>query len=285
MKEPFIKSNPLIRSVLHKSFEQAMKDLGLPEIPQDMFMNEIKPYLRVAGSLFDDSQDTLNKLWRAIMRGEIIVTESEGETFLLYVRGRIGQKVIDIRFSCRLHTWHIDAVVSMHYQTIRSFPWIYRVAFAVSIVIAGVIGYAIHPSGASVLAASGGSTVNSSASAEAKTSVTGNATAGATTPPADSNGTVNGTANTTQPTPATNTAKTDASKQKTLTFTLKPGMSVHDVSMFLHAHNLIHEDAVKFDMVLKHAGIDRDIRPGKYTFKTGMTQNQILGVLKAKPSK
>ncbi|MFB5190572.1 hypothetical protein [Alicyclobacillus fastidiosus] len=288
MQEAKIKSNPLIRSVVHTSFRKAVSDLGFAPIPKDVFQYEIAPYLRAAGSLFDDSQETLEKLYYAILRGEVVVTETEDETIVFYVRGSVTQRVIDVRLTCRHQQWHVKSVVSMYHRPLLHWNWFYRAAFAVSVVLAGVIGYTLHEPHAAVSATSqslSGQVASSSTSVgQAKT------TNGTAANPANSSAptTGNGTSNSTGASDSTSNASGDSSKAQassSFTFTLKSGMSIHDLSMFLHANHLINEPAVQFDIVLMHAGVDKTIRPGSYTFKSGMTQSQILHVIENGPSK
>ncbi|WAH42130.1 hypothetical protein NZD89_01005 [Alicyclobacillus fastidiosus] len=288
MQEAKIKSNPLIRSVVHTSFRKAVSDLGFASIPKDLFQYEIAPYLRAAGSLFDDSQETLDKLFHAVMRGEVIVTETEDDTIVFYVRGSVTQRVIDVRLSCRHQQWHVKSVVSMYHRPLLRWNWFYRAAFAVSVVLAGVIGYALHEPHAVVSATSQGSSGQaasvSTSLGQAKTTDGASSNTTNSSVPSAGNATSNstGASNSTSNTSGA-TSKTHA--PSSFTFTLKSGMSIHDLSMFLHANHLINEPAVQFDMVLMHAGVDKTIRPGSYTFKSGMTQSQLLQVIEKGPSK
>ncbi|WP_146823641.1 hypothetical protein [Alicyclobacillus suci] len=296
MQDAKLNSNPLIRSVIHTSFRTAVRDLGFPEIPKDSFQREILPYLRAPGSLFDDSPETLEKLWNAILRGEVVVTEMEGDTIVFYVRGSVGQRVLDVRLAWHDLQWHVTSVVSMYHRPLLRWNWFYRIAFAVSVVVAGIIGYAVHTpqsTSKSVSASTGQWDSATTGVGQAKTTVntatnptpsagpqTGNDTSAASA--ASDNPTSSSTGNSTGGSGAGHSTSSTASAY---TFTLRPGMSIHDLSVFLHAHQLIHEPAIQFDMVLKNAGLDRTIRPGRYTFKPGMTKSQILHVIQSGPSK
>ncbi|EPZ53156.1 MULTISPECIES: hypothetical protein [Alicyclobacillus] len=292
MQDAKLNSNPLIRSVIHTSFRTAVRDLGFPEIPKDSFQREISPYLRAPGSLFDDSPETLEKLWNAILRGEVVVTEMEGDTIVFYVRGSVGQRVLDVRLAWHGLQWHVTSVVSMYHRPLLRWNWFYRIAFAVSVVVAGIIGYAVHaPQSASKPATASTGQWDSVTTGVGQAKTTVNTTTNTTTSavPQTGNDTSaasdNTTSNTTGNSTSGGTGHSTSSSASAYTFTLKPGMSIHDLSVFLHAHQLIHEPAVQFDMVLKNAGLDRTIRPGRYTFKPGMTKSQILHVIKSGPSK
>lgn len=273
MQEVYIKSNPLIRSVVHQSLQTAIRNIGLPEFPRETFLAEIAPYVRTSDSLFAEHEKSLDKLWNAVLRGEIVVTEAAGETAIFYVKAVVDRRVMDVRLTCHNQVWHVDAVVSMYEQSIIRWNGLLRVAFAVSVILAGMIGYAVHPSAVEPAAQS--QTQGAATSIKHLTNQTVTAV--------EKNQSQTGTSQN-QTTGFKTSAPVAASQPQTLTFQLKPGMPLHQLSVFLHAHNLIHEAAVKFDMVLKKARVDRTVLPGSYTFHQGMTQAQIVNALKAGPS-
>lgn len=64
-----------------------------------------------------------------------------------------------------------------------------------------------------------------------------------------------------------------------VTFSMKEGMSTYDLTSFLKEEGLI-EDQAAFNQVLTEQGIDTQLRPQDYQFKKGMTQDELLDVLK-----
>lgn len=293
MQDADFNSNPLIRSVLHTSFRNATQNLGFAEIQKERFKQEIAPYLKTSESLFDDSDKTLEKLWQTVMRGEVIVAEMANDVITFYVRGRLGQRAIDVRLICHRQDWHVDAVTSMYHLPFSQWRFVYRGGFVAALVCAAVIGYAVHVPHAVTAKVSSAKATNSLqtlapsvASGQNTTNIGNTSNTAVGTSSNGTNAVASPSTSNTASNTTTNSVGTPIPPPSTLyTFTLKHGMSIHDISVFLHAHNLIHEAAVDFDLQLHHAGIDRTIRPGSYTFKSGMTQNQILSVLRAGPSK
>jgi hypothetical protein len=257
VQEAYIGLNPLIRSTVHESFHRAINSIGLPDFPQNVFFEEITPYLRSPESPFNESEKL--RLWNAIMNGKIIATDVSDNTHVFYVRGMVGTRGIDLRLTHNNHEWHIQTVISMYSHPIFRVPLFQRLAVIGAVVIAAVLGYSLHqptPSAGTSVIANHSSIGSSSVAEQVKTP----------TVPAHS---------------AVNSSKPQV---QIIAFTLAPGMSLHELSKFLYAHHLV-KGAVHFDMVLKRTGIDRHLKPGTYTFKTDMTENQILQVLQHGPSK
>jgi hypothetical protein len=259
VQEAYIGLNPLIRSTVHETFHRAVNSIGLPDFPQDVFFEEITPYLRSPQSPFEENEKL--KLWNAIMHGEIIATEAWENTHVFYVRGMVGTRVIDIRLIHKDHEWHIQSVISMGVRPFFRVPLIQRLAVIAAVVVAAVLGYSFHhpAQGPSVVA-------NRSSLGSSNIATQDNKPA--------------------LPSHSSVDSSVDAKKPQvqTISFTLAHGMSLHELSKFLYAHHLV-KGAVHFDMVLKRTGIDRHLKPGTYTFKTDMTENQILQALQHGPSK
>ncbi|MFD1676482.1 hypothetical protein [Alicyclobacillus fodiniaquatilis] len=269
MQEAYINANPLIRSVVHKPFTEAIRSIGLPAFPQLAFTDSISPYLHVPGSLFEDDEHTRAKLWNSVMHGEVIATDVWDDMPVFYVRGGFGGRCMDVRLIYRDRQWALQSVVSMHHRPLMRTPWFLRLVTIAAIVVAGILGYVLHqPKHAPTPA------VNAMPTTQPKIPSTTPATKqDAKTQPSTQK-------NTTAPT-KTKTAKPPT--PTTFTFTLEPGMPLNDLSKFLNEHHLF-SGIVKFDMAMKNTHIDQAVRPGKYTFKTGMSEKQLLQVLKNGPN-
>jgi hypothetical protein len=253
-----IGSNELLKSAIHKSLTYAITELGLPEFSQEQFTREISPLLRNPLSTIEDSEATRVKLWKSTLRGEVFATEVRNDdTLVLYVRSALRGTVIDLRLTCRNLEWHIEEVISMHSRPIVHSPWFYRATFVGAVIVAGVVGYALHQPTEKVV------TQQVAAVPSASTSVA-QATRAA------------------EPSAKPKTSK--PSPPQTFSFTLSHGMSLYDLCKFLQAHHLV-DNAMGFAMTLKKTGVEKDVHPGTYTFKSGMNESQILQVLKQGPKK
>jgi hypothetical protein len=201
------------------------------------------------------------------LRGKIIATEIWNEEVLVfYVRGGFGGQAVDIRLTCNEGQWHVESVVAVYPRPLFHTPWFYRTASAAAVLVAAVLGYAVHPA--------------SQAAPPTTQPVSQQIASTLTTQPAGTkaNGT-NGAGH-----EASLPSRAEKPTPRTIKFTLSHGTSLFDLCKFLHSQHLV-DDAVKFDMELKKSGADRKIRPGVYTFREGMSESQIIDVLKHGPSK
>jgi hypothetical protein len=267
-------SNPLIQSVVYKSFGHAIKEIGLPEFPEQVFIEEITPRLKFVGSPIPDNQESLMKLWKSILRGKIIATEVWNEEILVfYVRGGFGGNAVDVRLTCKEGQWHVESVVAVYPRPLIHTPWFNRTAYAGLVLLAAILGYAIHHPASDATPAQSQYT----AMTLAQQTETNGSAQGASSP--------SQTNQLAQPSTQQSTQQPESKPTpRTVTFTLSRGMSLYDLSKFLRDQHLV-SDAMKFDMALKKSGADRKIRPGKYTFREGMSESQIIDVLKHGPSK
>jgi hypothetical protein len=257
-------SNPLIQSVVYKSFGHAIKEIGLPEFPEKVFIEEITPRLKFVGSPIPDNQESLMKLWKSILRGKIIATEVWNEEILVfYVRGGFGGDVVDVRLTCQEGGWHVESVVAVYPRPLIHTPWFYRSAYAGLVLLAALLGYALHHPASDATPAESQHTAMTLAQQTAGT-----------------NGSTQGASSPSQPNQSAQQSNQESASKtpRTVTFTLSRGMSLYDLSKFLRDQHLV-DDAMRFDMELKKSGADRKIRPGVYTFREGMSESQISDVL------
>lgn len=263
VQQAYVTSNPLLRSVVHKRFSEAIRESGLPEFPLQGFTEEIPPYLHHPDSLFEEDEKSLSKLWKSILRGEVIATEAwDDEVIMFYVRGGFAGRVMDIRLTCHEHQWHIDSVISMYARPLMRSPWFNRGTFAAALVVAALVGYGVHQptlhSPQSVAASTLAPTqVDNKAQAKGKSS-----------------------ASNTMPVAAK--PKVTHAQPRVVRFTLSLGMPLYNLAEFLYKQHLV-SNAMGFDMLLKNIGLDRDMKPGTYSFHTGMTEKQIIRVLRTGP--
>lgn len=270
-------SNPLVQSIVHASFKRSIKELGLPDFSQERFSTEIPAFLRLPNSLFEDTPETRQKLWSAVMHGEVIAAEiKDNLACVFYVRGYVGSRGIDIRLVCESHGWHIDKVISMYTKKVAGTRWFRRSVFTGAVIVAGLLGYMVHGSQPAVSTGLTGS--YSSAQGSARTVPQ---SVSASKQPSNSS---NRTGSKDKPQAATTKQQTSSKPAvQTLSFTLTEGMPLDDLSQFLKSHHLI-QSAVSFDMLMKNTQADRDVRPGTYHFTTNMTQQQLIQTLKQGPS-
>jgi hypothetical protein len=263
MKQAYVTSNPLIRSVVHKWFSEAIWEIGLPEFPFYGFAEEISPYLHHPDSLFEENEKSLTKLWKSILRGEVIATEVlDDEVFMFYVRGGFAGRVMDVRLTCHKHQWHIDSVISMYSRPLMRSPWFNRGTFAAAVVVAALIGYGVHQP-----------TLHSSQSVAVSTLAATQA---------DNKAQAKGTSSVSNTMPVAAKPNVTRAQPRVVRFTLSLGMPLYNLAEFLYKQHLV-SNAMGVDMLMKKIGIDRDIKPGTYSFHTGMTEKQIIWVLQNRP--
>ncbi|MCL6443228.1 MAG: endolytic transglycosylase MltG [Alicyclobacillus sp.] len=294
MQDPIISSNPLVQSVVHRPFGQAVQEIGLPELPLVQFSREITQHLQGLGSHLDTDAASIRRLWQSVLRGEVIAAEVwNDDAVVFYVRGGLGSTGVDLRLVCQHHAWRIQSITSVYTRPLRKVRWIRMSAYGIVAVLTGILGYSLHRPTASEgretvlrVAAndtqpSGGST-NTSSNSLAVTSNNSAHSAGGSADAGLSRTGSKAASDKSQPV-QTSPSQTETSRPSIYTFTLQQGMPLMTLAQFLAQHHLV-SDAVGFDMAIVHAGIDRNIQPGTYTFRAGMTQAELLQVLRKGPS-
>lgn len=292
--------HPMLSSVVHLPFQAARKDIGCCEFAEQDFNRSITVHLNTLSREFPiESLDT-HKLWQSMTAGEVIAVECKNtETFIFHVRGKISSKYVDMRFSYYKDDWSIEAITSIHNRPIwRSPSRRLYLGMTGGVVLAGLAGFllaghgpALNPQNVQAWASANGYQLvkkdpaqTAALSANMSPNQNGQAAANAV---GQAKTAKSGTG-TTHSQAASNPKKQQPiAKPKpavqTFTFDLRPGMTVHDISVYLAQHHLV-PNAIAFDQVLKNTGVDKKVWPGTYTFKSGMNQNQILQELQSKPS-
>lgn len=266
-EETDMENNQFLRSfvngVMHKSFARAIRYIGLPDLPRQLFIREIKPYLHLTGNGRLTEKKSIVRLWRSTLQGEVIATDIREDVPVLYVRSGLGATGYVMRFILVNGSWRIDSVVSVYERRFVHAPWFRRAAFVSAMAAAVVLGLFLH-----LPVAQPHVLVASSAKPAVKKPLTH-----VTTPrnvPAHAG--------------SAQSAQVHGQTAAVLRFHLAQGMPLGDLSQFLYNQHLV-SNAVAFDMLLKNTGIDKDVQPGTYIFKQGMKVSQILQELKQGPSK
>ncbi|MCL6516733.1 hypothetical protein [Alicyclobacillus sp.] len=269
MTETIYSSNALMQSIVDKPFSRAISDLGLPDLTQPVFAAEMASHLkgRADGYLAHDPA-ALEKMRRAVLRGRVIAAEIwNGDGLVFYVQGHHGGQAVEVRLTCQSGQWKVQAVLGVHPLPWFQSAWFRRVGVASGMLAAAVIGYVLHQPAAPVARAAPTAPVTAATSAAPPTAATAQPAA------ASAEDATNASAGSPAATP----------KPRTVSFTLAPGMPVSKLALFLESEHLV-PDAAAFDRTLKKTGADRTVRPGVYTFQEGMSEDQILQVLKRGPA-
>ncbi|MBL0386024.1 hypothetical protein JJB07_05100 [Tumebacillus sp. ITR2] len=253
----------LLKDTVGKPLRTAMQDLGCPDLPMGLFSDKQVAFLREGiQELPDDDLELERLLIEGAVNGKVI---RSGQTpmgqSLFTVRFRVKKVACVMTFAYYREEWqlhHIDAV-----QT-RFREW-NRLLFG------GVLGSVVTV--LVTLAFWGFGSGDLVAEAKAKGYVV------MTEQQYEEN--VQGG----NPTDATSTAGTTATKdaktpatQETLEFTLQDGAPLSELTGFLKEKGLITDEAA-FGQALTERGIDTQIKPKSYTFKKGMSQEELFTVL------
>ncbi|OFW75618.1 MAG: hypothetical protein A2201_01050 [Alicyclobacillus sp. RIFOXYA1_FULL_53_8] len=257
--------HPLLSSVVHLPFQKAGSDVGCSEFTFKHFQRAIQAHLHILSAQSAMNELEQHKTWQALMHGEVIAVEClDDETLVFHVRGKTFGKYVDMRFAYLKEMWYIQAVTSIHDRPFWRSRLRYLLSLGGGVVAAASLGFALANHGTTPVTQQGASDW---AVANGYELVKKTPPVLASSPPAK----------------ATLSETKAASPNPTYVFTFKLGMPVTDISSFLQKQHLIN-DAYAFDQVLKASGADKSIWPGTYTFTSGMSQNQILQVLKSKPT-
>ncbi|QQE81014.1 hypothetical protein [Alicyclobacillus sp. SO9] len=290
---PEIGMHQILSSVVHLPFKSAIKQVGCCEFSEKDFTTGIDAYLaKLSDPALLEGIDTL-KLWSAMMSGEVLAVEyAENQSFIFQVRGKVSGRFIDMKFSYRRDDWDVIAVTSIHQRPVwrsRSRAITEAVLGVAAIATISILATHSHAAayskqGVKAWAQNNGYKLVSATTPASATKQTASPAAKPTNSTSSSAGTSSSGSSAGSKTATSNTTATSTSapKPQKFSFTLKKGMSVHAISVFLQQHKLV-SNAYAFDQVLHKTGVEKQIWPGTYTFTSGMKQQQILSVLKSKP--
>ncbi len=286
MLEDFVDSGSFARSFMagtvHMKFSKATKQLGLPEIAQPIFVNEIITHMQNADHVSSWNKNFLVKLWNAVHQGEVIATDVWDGAPVFYVRAGYKHTGLVVRLLFKENGWHVESVISLYERTIRRAPWFRKSASIIVLLLAVGVGFSLHqgtPStNAASLSAQGGksSLVSIAPTHNSTTVLKAHAATSAV---------LAATASLSKPKTSV-LAKVHTSTVPKITlyhFNLALGMPLFNLAQFLADHHLV-SSAMGFDMTMKNTGVDQHVQPGTYTFRTGMSVNQLLNVLRHAPT-
>lgn len=251
----------LLKDTVGKQMKMTMAGLGCPDLPIGMFSEKQFDFLREGISgLPEDNLELDRLLLGAAMTGKVIRSGQTplGHT-LFTVRFRIQKNACVMTFAYFQDQWalhHIDSV-----QT-RIREW-NRLIFGgvIGSVLTAVVTFLVWGVGSGDLVAEAkakGYVVLTEQQYEEK---------------------VQGTAPAAQNATATKSLdKQTATTEETLTFTLQEGAPLDDLTSFLKDKGLI-QDKAAFNQQLTQRGIDTQIKPKTYTFKKGMSTEDVFSVL------
>ncbi len=283
MVENMVDSSTFARSfmagTIHMSFAKAYDQLGLPSLSNDVFIRGLLPHLEdyPEAKLWDHAY--LNKLWMGVLKGEVIAFDVWEEALVFYVRGGYQRQGIVLRLIYIDNVWKIDTVVSIYERQLFKATWFRNTSTIAAVVVAAFVGFLLHGQNAS------SDTVASSAVLMTKAVPAVVATTKPTTSDAVSKKVAAQPA--TKPVDSTKAivkkvvvAKSQVKQQ--FVYDLPLGGSLYNLAAFLKSHHLI-TGAENFDMLMKSTGADQNAQPGKYIFTTGMSQAQMIQVIKHGP--
>lgn len=291
--------HPILNSVVHHSFRSASKDVGCCEFAEQDFIRALDSHVPTLRDAFRVQELDLHRLWASMMAGEVIAVEFEAGTLLFHVQGRVLGSYVDMRFAYRKDVWTIRAVTSVHTRPFwRSRLLITAAASVAGMLLTGLVGYSVAVQRSPVsrqtveswASLHGYTLVQNRAAAVAASSAgshipvgspTNSTSADTSTNTSSTHGTAKTASHAAQSHAALGTKKPPAAPQN-FQFDFTSSMTVHDISVFLQQHHLVH-NAYDFDQVLAKTGIQKHIWPGTYTFNSQMNASQILQELQSGP--
>ena len=79
------------------------------------------------------------------------------------------------------------------------------------------------------------------------------------------------------------TARSTARANTTVTYRLALGAPLYNMCVYLASHHIVN-NAMAFDLHLSQIGVDKTVRPGTYTFHVGMSEQQVVNILRNGPN-
>ncbi len=285
--------HPLLSSVIHLPFKTAIKRLGCSQWSPNKFNEALTEHLATLPDSVSWDNILDDKLWNAMMNGEVLAAEHvDNEGFLFLVQGKIQRNEwMNMRFYYYKDCWSIQAITSIHQRPFRWSYWRSVSEIAVGVVaVAIIVGLWSHDNAnyskqtVEAWAQNHGYQMISAMSSENGTRLASSTPSNHTIANTKSNEITGNSA--TKAIKAAVTANSKAithAQPHTYSITFQSGMTVHDISVFLQDHHLI-SNAYDFDNVLQNDGVATSVWPGTYVFKSNMNQNQLIAVLKSTPS-
>ncbi|MGB8954429.1 MAG: hypothetical protein WCC10_03595 [Tumebacillaceae bacterium] len=254
----------LLQHAVGKSLKKAIAELGCPELPSGLLKAEQRAFLHMHIDDLPSDGDELNRKVIGLLLGADVIrggVSPEGHS-LLTVRITLNRVACVLTLDYYQDQWSLDQIEGVQTQLRR-----------VSRVLVGALMGAVVTGVTAFFLLGGSGSGNIVAEAKSQGYIV-------LTQAQYEEQLLHPTAPTDSATPQkTKTDATDAKQGEALTFSMKEGMSTYDLTSFLKENGLI-DDQAAFNQILIDRGIDTQIRPQDYSFKKGMSQEELLAVLK-----
>lgn len=278
----------LLLSTVGKSLHAAIRDLGCPTLPVDLLTAEQQAFFQQEMNGLSEGKTSWNgQIVAGLKKGTVlrVGVSPEGHN-LLTVRFPLRNRDVTLTLSYFRDEWavyNIDAIQSRR----REFNRLVLGGIGGSLITAVIAFFAwgIDSDDLIMQAEQQGYVVMSQEqyNEQIKTSEaigaarveegTGQAAVAGTE--ADGQKDASAAASTTDTSVASDAATGQGAE---LTFTLEEGMTTYDLTSFLLQQGLI-DDQAAFNQQLTERGIDTRLQPKTYTFRQGMTEEQLLTAL------
>ncbi|TCP53958.1 hypothetical protein EV586_105304 [Tumebacillus sp. BK434] len=267
----------LLKETVGKRFGGVCSDYGLPELSEGLFTADQLDFLQEQSESLPSDLGTLEgMILQNVNKGKVLrVGHAPTGESLFTVRIPVNKTAFVLTLAYSTEKWHLHSIEAV--QTRRR-----EIG---KLLLGGLIGSAATVVIALLMASfSGGSDIAAQAKAEGYIVLTqeeyANQTgqsqvavatqdpnakkAGATAPGSQANGAASGKA---------------ADAGEAVVFELKEGMTTWDLTTFLLEKGLI-KDQAQFNQKLSDLGLDVSLRPQEYSFKKGMTEDEVIEALK-----
>lgn len=269
--QPFNQRNLLLESSIHRGFQQSVRDLGCLPPQANVFDPETLHFLIAHLELSRDQIKNLQKeLHRSLSSATVLTAEDIGDGRLSFlVRIPYRRYLIDLRLVYHRDLWQCAGVAAISRRPLWKHPRILGSMLVASYV---AVAFLTNAYGQYQM------------SHDEKKLETLASRAGYALVPASG---TNGRSPASPPgqtghSPQQQTAAGSPGSDQTVTFTLQLGMSASDVTQFLHDKGLV-QDVGAFNQKLTDTHVDQNLRPGTYTFRKGMTVDEIVQTLQQGP--
>ncbi|MDI3328111.1 MAG: endolytic transglycosylase MltG [Alicyclobacillaceae bacterium] len=263
----FSQRNVLLEFSIHREFRQGVRDLGCLFPGPEVFNPETLQFLIAHLEINREQMKNLKKeLHQNLSSASILATEDLGDgRFSFVVRIPYRRYLIDLRLIYHRDQWQCAGVTAISRRPLWKRPRVIGSVLVASYVIVAFVA---------------GTWTQYKVSSDEKRLAELASRAGYVLVPASGAG-VSSRAPQTSPPKTAEPAPTPGAGQQ-VTFTLQTGMSASDVTQFLHNQGLV-QDVGAFNRKLTDTHVDQSLKPGTYTFRKGMTVDEIVQTLEKGP--
>jgi hypothetical protein len=250
----------LLQHTVGKSLKKVIADLGCPELPSGLLKAEQRAFLHMHIDDLPSDGDELDRKVIGLLLGANVIrggVSPEGHS-LLTVRITLNRVACVLTLDYYQDQWSLDQIEGVQTPLRR-----------VSRVLVGALMGAVVTGVTAFFLLGGSGSGNIVAEAKSQGYIV-------LTQAQYEEQLLHPTAPAVSATPQK--TKTDAKQGEAFTFSMKEGMSTHDLTSFLKDNGLI-DDQAAFTQLLIDRGLDTQIRQQDYSFKKGMSQDELLSVL------